>query len=218
MVPEGCQVKSKFIGKEKLLMKMGKSEITYLEKIVIATMVMMLAFMFGCATSGSQTTEQSATAQSGQLVMHQPMAIPENVSCGKCGMFPANYPRWQSQIIFKDGKMTPFDGCKCMFNFLFGMNEFDKTHSNDDVSVIWVKDFNSGSWINAADAYFVVGSNMMGPMGKELIPFADQVSAMKFHQEQGGNMMMYSQITPEVLKTLGMGGMKMEQGSGHMKM
>jgi copper chaperone NosL len=98
------------------------------------------------------------------------------------------------------------------------MHEFDKNHSSDDVAIVWVKDFNSGYWINVVDAYYIVGSNTMGPMGKELIPFADQVDALKFNQEQGGSMMTYSQITPEVVKALGMGGMRMEQGLHHMKM
>ena len=145
-----------------------------------------------------------------------PQSISEDMSCGVCGMYPAKYPRWQSQIIFKDGTMTPFDGCKCMFNFMSVMEKFDKTHSGDDVSAVLVKDFNSGNWINAMDAHYVVGSNMMGPMGKELIPFADQAEAIKFHGEQGGTIMMYAEITPDVLKTLGMGGMK--HGSKHMKM
>ena len=41
---------------------------------------------------------------------------------------------------------------------------------------------------------------------------------MKFHNEQGGNMMGYAEITPEVLKSL-MGGMKKHgHGSKHMNM
>jgi len=188
-------------------MEKKNSENFYLKTIFSVSVVFMLALMIGCAASGSKTTG------SGQVAVKQAMEIPENVSCGKCGMYPAQYPRWQSQIIFKDGAMTPFDGCKCMFNFLFAMDEYDKMHSRDDVSVAWVKDFNSGKWINAADAHYVVGSNMMGPMGKELIPFAESAAARKFHQEQGGTMMDYADITPEVMKTLGMGGMKK-----HMKM
>ena len=174
--------------------------------------IFLLALTLGCAASGEKKTGSS------QVAVPQPMDIPPDVSCGKCGMYPAKYPRWQSQIVFKGGSMTPFDGCKCMFNFLFAMDEYDKIHSLDDVSIAWVKDFNSGKWINAEDAYYVVGSNMMGPMGRELIPFADQGEAMKFHQEQGGNRMNYAEISLGVLKTLGMGGMKMKHGSKHMKM
>ena len=192
----------------------------YWKRIFAVTIALILAISVGCATSGSNTAEQSSVSEAVQVAKAQPMVIPKDVSCGKCGMYPANYPRWQSQIIFNDGSMTPFDGCKCMFNFMNSMDQHDKTHSKDDVAAIWVKDFNNSKWINAEDAHFVVGSKMMGPMGKELIPFADHAAAIKFHHEQGGSMMKYADITPEVLKSL-MGDMKMPgHGSehGHMKM
>ena len=178
--------------------------------------VLSLSLAVGCTRSGSKTSGQ-AMAESSQAAVNQPMEIPENATCGKCGMYPARYPRWQSQIIFNDDTMTPFDGCKCMFNFIFAMDKFDQKHSKNDIAVAWVKDFNTGKWLNAEDASYVVGSNIMGPMGKELIPFADQAAAMKFQEEQGGTMMKYEDINPEVMKTLGMGGMKMERDS-KMKM
>jgi nitrous oxide reductase accessory protein NosL len=37
---------------------------------------------------------------------------------------------------------------------------------------------------------YAAGSNIMGAMGKELIPFADQADAMKFRLEQGGSVMI----------------------------
>ena len=198
-------------------MKKRSSRHTYWKKFFTTAIFLILAMIVGCVTSGNKTTEQSSGTESAQVSVPQPMIIPKDVSCGKCGMYPANYPRWQSQIIFKDGSMTPFDGCKCMFNFMFSMDQHDKAHSRDDMAVVWVKDFNNGKWMNAMDAHFVVGSNMMGPMGKELIPFADQAAAMKFHQEQGGNTMMYAGITPEVLKSM-MGDMKKQDHGSHMSM
>ena len=70
------------------------------------------------------------------------------------------------------------------------------------MAVAWVKDFNTGKWINAEDAYYVVSSKMMGPMGKELIPFTDHTAAMEFQKEQGGTLMKYSEVPPAILKTL----------------
>jgi copper chaperone NosL len=199
-------------------MKKGSSHQMYWKRIFTVAISLILVTGVGCATSGNKTVEQSTATESAQTSTPQPMVIPQDVSCGKCGMYPAKYPRWQSQIIFKDGSMTPFDGCKCMFNFMSAMDNYDKAHSMDDVAAVLVKDFNTGKWINGADARFVVGSNMMGPMGKELIPFADQAAAMKLHNEQGGNMMGYAEITPEVLKSL-MGDMKKHgHGSKHMNM
>ena len=192
-------------------MKKGNSNNIYWKRFFTVAIFLILATSVGCATSGSKTAEKQSSTESAQAAATQPMVIPQDVSCGKCGMYPAKYPRWQSQIIFKDGSMTPFDGCKCMFNFMSAMDNYDKAHSMDDLAAVWVKDFNSGKWIDGTEAHFVVGSKMMGPMGKELIPFADQAAAMKFHQEQGGNMMMYAEITPEVLKSL-MGDMKKHGG------
>jgi nitrous oxide reductase accessory protein NosL len=200
----------------------------YWKRIFTVAITLILVMGAGCATSGNKTAEQSTETESAQTSTPQPMVIAQDVSCGKCGMYPAKYPRWQSQIIFKDGSMTPFDGCKCtpfdgckcMFNLMLSMDKYDKAHSMDDVAAVWVKDFSNGTWIDGTEAHFVVGSKMMGPMGKELIPFADHAAAMKFHHEQGGNMMGYAEITPEVLKSL-MGGMKKHgHGSehGHMKM
>jgi len=173
------------------------------KNIYAVVAILALGLLIGCAASGSKTAGQASMAASDV----QPMVIQPGVTCGKCGMYPANYPRWQSQIIFTDGSMTPFDGCKCLFNFMFSMEQYDKSHSAQDVKAVFVKDFNTGKWLKASEAHFVVGSDMMGPMGKELIPFADQAASMKFNNEHGGSMMNYAEITPEVMKSL-MGGMK----------
>ena len=191
---------------------------TYMRGVLFVVLAMLLSMVAACATSSEKTVEKSSAVETAQAATPEPMAIPENITCGKCGMYPARYPQWQSQIIFADGKMTPFDGCKCMFNFMNGMEKFDKAHTRNDIAVVWVKDFNSGKWINAEDAQYVVGSKKMGPMGKELIPFSDHMEAMKFQKEQGGAMMKYAEITPEVLKSL-MGDMKKHgHGGSHMKM
>ena len=188
----------------------------YMKGGLLVVLAIFLSMVTASATSGEKTAEKSSAVETVQATMPEPMVVADGITCGKCGMYPARYPQWQSQIIFKDGTMTPFDGCKCMFNFINGMEKFDKEHTRNDVAVTWVKDFNSGKWINAEDAQYVVGSQKMGPMGKELIPFSDHMEAMQFQKEQGGTMMKYAEITPEVLKSL-MGGMK-KHGHGSMPM
>jgi len=143
-----------------------------------------------------------------------PQVIPDDLSCGKCGMFPARYPQWQSQIIFDDGKMSAFDGCKCMFGFIFNMEKFDPEHKKNNIGNIWVRDFNTGEWTNAKSANYVIGSDVMGPMGKELIPFADKNEATSFQQEHGGQLASFDLITMATLKSL-IGKMHMK---GKMKM
>jgi nitrous oxide reductase accessory protein NosL len=148
-----------------------------------------------------------------QAAVQSPQVIPDTVSCGKCGMSPARYPKWQTQIVFTDGSMTPFDGCKCMFGFMFQMDRYDTRHTPADVAAVWVKDYGSGDWMQAAAAYYVVGSDVMGPMGKELIPFGAHADAVAFQRENNGTLAEYNSIGRDTLKPL-MHGMKM-QGHGH---
>jgi len=152
--------------------------------------------------------------QTGYASQDTPQDISADAVCGKCGMHPAKFPNWQTQIVFKDGSMTPFDGCKCMFGFLFDMGKYDETHKADDVAAIYVRDFQNNNWVNGKNATYVVGSKEMGPMGKELIPFSDQTAAEAFQKENGGTINKFEEVNMDTLKPL-MGEMKMK---GEMKM
>ena len=136
-----------------------------------------------------------------------PQMISEDMSCGVCGMFPAKFVKWQSQIIFTDGAMVPFDGCKDMFKYTLNMAKFDKKHTSKDVAAIWVKDYNTGNWHDGTAVSYVVGSSEMGPMGKELIPFGDPTEALTFKKGKSGMIMNYDDVTMDDIKKLG--GMKM---------
>lgn len=164
--------------------------------IVLVTMLLIIAMI--STTQGSE--DPTAGAQE----------ITEDLACGQCGMFPAKYPQWQAQVVFNDGKMTPFDGCKCMFGFLLKLNQSDQEHATGDVAAVWVREFNTGDWLDAKNAHFVVGSDQKGPMGKELIPFGDAASAERFQKEHGGQRAQYDDITMETLKPL-MGQMHMKE-------
>lgn len=139
----------------------------------------------------------------------QPQVISDKMSCGVCGMYPARFLEWQTQVIFKDGLMVPFDGCKDMFKYLLNMAAYNKEQTRSAVAAIWVKSHDSGSWLEGEAAYYVLGSSAMGPMGSELVPFASAAAAKEFQGKNGGTVSRFSEITLEVINKLGMGGMKM---------
>jgi len=139
-----------------------------------------------------------------------PMTITDEMSCGVCGMFPAKFVKWQTQIIFSDGTMVPFDGSKDMFKYILDMAQYDPKHSADDIAAIWVKVFDTGLWINGREATFVVGSKVMGPMGRELIPFKNSAEAENFKKSNGGMIKVFDDISMDDIKGLGMSGMKTE--------
>jgi copper chaperone NosL len=129
----------------------------------ISKTVLLLAFLLFTATFTSQSIAAEKPA---------PQVIPADMSCGVCGMYPAKFVKWQSQVIFTDNKMVPFDGCKDMFKYILNMAKFDQTHTSKDITAIWVKDYNSGKWLDGKAVTYLVGFSELGPLGKELIPFA----------------------------------------------
>lgn len=92
--------------------------------------------------------------------------------CPVCGMFVAKYPDFLAQVVFKDGSHAFFDGTKDMFKYYFNLKKYAPKKSPQDISAIYVKDYYTLEPIDGCKALYVAGSNVYGPMGKELIPFA----------------------------------------------
>lgn len=146
-----------------------------------------------------------------------PRKIGPELRCPVCGMSPAHYPEWRAEVIFKDSLMTAFDSPGDLFQFLQHIGRYDRRHSINDISSIYVTDYFTKNWANAKHAYFVFGSSANGPMGKNLPAFASRAEARKFVAKSGGKVLTFDQITPMVVMKLGHGGMKMNK-SGGMKM
>src|SRR5512133_551133 len=91
--------------------------------------------------------------------------------CPVCGMFVSKYPDWTAAIVFKDGTKVYFDGAKDLFKYLANPGSYTPGRSSKDVDSISVKDYYSVQPVNGRSAYYVAGSDVLGPMGRELIPF-----------------------------------------------
>jgi copper chaperone NosL len=143
----------------------------------------------------------SAAAQAADNYLPQP--IKQEQRCPVCGMYPAQYPKWHAQIVFKDGTQSAFDSAADMFRFLDGMALYDQKHTATDIGNIYVPDYAKGGWINARKAFFVEGSNVMGPMMSNDLPaFGSKDDAMLFIRKSGGRVLSFEQITTAVVKGL----------------
>ena len=68
---------------------------------------------------------------------------------------------------------------------------------------MWVKDYYHLQMLDARRASFVLGSNVLGPMGKELVPFATDADARTFMKDHGGTRIVrFQEVTPEILRAL----------------
>lgn len=123
--------------------------------------------------------------------------------CMVCGMFVAKYPDWTATIVFKDSTTRFFDGPKDLFTYYFAIKKYDSKKDRADVDAIWVKDYYTLLFIDGGKAFYVIGSDVLGPMGKELIAFKSAADAKAFLKDHGGKMVLqFKEITPEVMKQL----------------
>jgi nitrous oxide reductase accessory protein NosL len=131
----------------------------------------------------------------------KPVALTAKDKCPVCGMFTAKYPEWASQIIFTDGSYATFDGPKDMVKYYLAMKKYNPSKSPGDVDSVYVKDYYSLSFIEARKAYFVEGSDIYGPMGRELVPFEKEADAKVFLKDhKGKRVLTFKEITPETVK------------------
>ena len=106
--------------------------------------------------------------------------------CPVCGMLVSKYPNWVATIVYKDGHTHHFDGAKDMFKFWHEPAKFAAGHRREDMAAIWVTDFYGLARIDAKKALYVIGSDVLGPMGHEFIPLANAEDAAEFARDHKG--------------------------------
>lgn len=123
--------------------------------------------------------------------------------CPVCGMFVYKYPDWVGEVIFKDGTTAFFDGAKDLFKYYFNLKKYNTGKTQKDISAIYVTEYYDLKLIDAYKAFFVIGSDVYGPMGRELIPFFTQEDAKAFKKDHNGTrILVFQQVTPTVIRKL----------------
>jgi nitrous oxide reductase accessory protein NosL len=123
--------------------------------------------------------------------------------CPVCGMFVSKYPDWTTAILFKDGSRVFFDGAKDLFKYLLDSKKYGPSKKAEDIRAVMVKDYYGLSWIDARRAWYVLGSDVFGPMGRELIPLEQEADAKEFMKDhQGIQIIRFAEVNREVVKTL----------------
>ncbi|TNF45146.1 MAG: hypothetical protein EP216_00675 [Epsilonproteobacteria bacterium] len=126
--------------------------------------------------------------------------VPKEIKCPVCGMFVAKYPKWAARIE-ADTKNYYFDGVKDMMKFY--IFDVDFPFNRDKITHIEVTDFYTLEAIDAKEAFYVVGSDVYGPMGNELIPFLTKDAAENFMRDHRGEKILhFNDITPQLVMGL----------------
>ena len=130
------------------------------------------------------------------------ISVPKDAKCPVCGMFVAKYPKWAAEVQI-DGYTHYFDGVKDMMKFYFKPASFHKKATQSMITKMLVSDYYTLKAVDAKSAWYVIGSNVHGPMGHELIPFGNKKDAQAFENDHYGKQVVsFDQITPEMVRAL----------------
>ena len=120
--------------------------------------------------------------------------------CPVCGMFVHHHQEWASKIYFND-KYLAFDGVKDMMKFIFNPAKYGN-FTNLQIQKIEVVDYYSQNVIDGKNAFYVAFSDVLGPMGNELIPFENEDEAKNFIKDHKGEIFKFDKISQDLVLKL----------------
>jgi len=127
--------------------------------------------------------------QAATRVIYPKLTVTKDEKCPVCGMFLYKYPTWIARINYTNGSFA-FDGNKDMMKYYFEHKE--------DIKEILVQDYYTQNTLEAREAFFVLGSDVYGPMGNELIAFRDMKSAKRFmFDHRAKEIFSFEELTPQ---------------------
>lgn len=120
--------------------------------------------------------------------------------CPICGMLISKYPNWTARVAYRDNSAHFFDGAKDMFKYLHELGKYAPGHRKEDITSLVVTEFYGLTKIDARKAFYVSGSDVLGPMGHELVPLETRADAEEFLKDHKGKQIYtFEQITPELI-------------------
>lgn len=135
-------------------------------------------------------------------VLAAEQVVAKDTRCAVCGMFVAKYPNWLATLTMSGGEIKHFDGVKDMMAFTFAPQKYG-AKAGDTITEQKVNDYYTLTPIDAQKAFFVVGSDVTGPMGQEFVPFADKTAAESFSKDHHGkSILTFEGITSDLVEAM----------------
>ena len=133
-----------------------------------------------------------------------------DTACSLDGMTLVDYPGPKGQIHYASGEVSWFCDTPELVSIYL------KPAQQKTIRAALVQDMGKtswdkpqGNWIDATKAFYVQGSKKHGSMGPTLATFGAQADADKFVAENGGKVLKFGELTPDMVRLDG--GMQHDQ-------
>jgi copper chaperone NosL len=149
-------------------------------------------------TACSETPAELQAAQ-------KAMAIESHEECHLCGMIISGFPGPKGQL-YERGKPHSLKFCSTrdMFAYLLDPEHQHAIQTSyvHDMTVSPWDHTNEQTYIDARQAWYVVGHNKKGAMGPTLASFSDQKIAITFAEQYGGQIYHFEDINQHLLQSM----------------
>lgn len=136
-----------------------------------------------------------------------PVPIEMNDTCAVCGMYITKYPGPRAEAYVQGmGAPLKFGSTRDFFAYVLqpeNQVELQSLFVQDTAKIDWRHPPDTPeSFINARRAYYVVFQPLTGAMGPTLAPFNHKAAAARFIATNGGALLRFHQITPDLISGL----------------
>jgi copper chaperone NosL len=115
----------------------------------------------------------------------RPVVLNED-ECGFCRMEVAD-ARFAAEAITRTGRIHVFDSVECLAGYVRGAED-------GAIATVWVTDFERpGTFVAAAEAGYLAGSELRGPMGSA-VAFATAEAARASQARLGGRVVTWDAV------------------------
>lgn len=114
--------------------------------------------------------------------------------CDLCGMRVDPSSGWRAGGRGSDGAELTFDAPKCMFRY---------HHQRGGVREPWVIEYYSQARRPAPELFYVLGSDVRSPMGRDLVPVHGRDEAERFARDHHGERVLaFDEVSAAIVEEL----------------
>jgi copper chaperone NosL len=158
----------------------------------ISLTLLFFGIFMGCLSAGKASLADEAGKGAPHAAVTAPDAdgrllIGPQDRCPVCGMFPVKHPRSAAAIRLTDGRAFYFCSNGCLLRSWYRSVDHLGVRQ-DKIAAIIVQDYFSGAPLDAKKAWWVAGSDVVGPMGPALVTLAGPEEVKVFKKRHGGRV------------------------------
>jgi hypothetical protein len=156
------------------------------------------------ASAQEPSAKDPAAIGKGPLAAQKPLdrngqlRVSEPDRCPVCAMFPAKRPQTATALVLADGRTFYFCGNGCLLRAWHGAPVYLNV-PQESIQRMVTRDYFSAEPLDAQKAWWVAGSDVVGPMGPAIVALPDEQAVARFKQDHGGStVFQLAQITPQL--------------------